>query len=429
MLEIATTLEARALTWHGLRYGIDDPDKVSAFLESAAWAGEKARASGIVLCIENVSWCYLRTPEHVATILQAGLPSASPSMPSRLAKATQTASPCIAMDSRLTTVHLADYAPGNCATCRLARAPGLAGIARALQMVGYEGPLILEPAHVTDLSILPRAREFVRAGDGRCGANGERSTLRADMQTLRPPIAPHRCAPGLCLACIRSRPEEAPPLAVTAHAGGRAPLWAAGTAASALAGRRCRLCVNLASWARASAGTAACARCENRRVAATWPVRPPGSAPLVPRPAAHPLRRRPDLRRGTPRGMHNLAVFYPPCTLDCLFCQNWHFRDADAQRCYAYPSADGTGRRRQRAHPLRLLLSAATRPAQMPHALPPAAPGRAGSFRLLGNGRDLQSPTDGPGWALSLETGGCVKFDLKAYGETLHLCLTGANKA
>jgi pyruvate formate lyase activating enzyme len=27
------------------------------------------------------------------------------------------------------------------------------------------------------------------------------------------------------------------------------------------------------------------------------------------------------------RGSHNLAVFYASCTLDCLFCQNWHFRN------------------------------------------------------------------------------------------------------
>ena len=27
---------------------------------------------------------------------------------------------------------------------------------------------------------------------------------------------------------------------------------------------------------------------------------------------------------GKTRGMHNLAVYYASCTLDCLFCQNWH---------------------------------------------------------------------------------------------------------
>ena len=34
----------------------------------------------------------------------------------------------------------------------------------------------------------------------------------------------------------------------------------------------------------------------------------------------------------TQSGKHNLAVFYKSCTLDCLFCQNWHFRQTDALR-------------------------------------------------------------------------------------------------
>ena len=29
------------------------------------------------------------------------------------------------------------------------------------------------------------------------------------------------------------------------------------------------------------------------------------------------------------RGAHNLAVFYASCTLDCLYCQNGHFREVD----------------------------------------------------------------------------------------------------
>ncbi|MFX1411016.1 MAG: radical SAM protein, partial [Promethearchaeota archaeon] len=27
------------------------------------------------------------------------------------------------------------------------------------------------------------------------------------------------------------------------------------------------------------------------------------------------------------RGSHNLAVFYGACSFDCLFCQNWHYRE------------------------------------------------------------------------------------------------------
>jgi len=32
------------------------------------------------------------------------------------------------------------------------------------------------------------------------------------------------------------------------------------------------------------------------------------------------------------RGCHNLAVFYASCTANCLFCQNWHWREMSPVR-------------------------------------------------------------------------------------------------
>jgi len=32
--------------------------------------------------------------------------------------------------------------------------------------------------------------------------------------------------------------------------------------------------------------------------------------------------------KGAEHGYENLAVFYQACTFDCLFCQNWHYRQA-----------------------------------------------------------------------------------------------------
>jgi len=31
-------------------------------------------------------------------------------------------------------------------------------------------------------------------------------------------------------------------------------------------------------------------------------------------------------RRDVEHGYKNLAVFYHACSFDCLFCQNWHYR-------------------------------------------------------------------------------------------------------
>jgi len=127
----------------------------------------------------------------------------------------------------------------------------------------------------------------------------------------------------------------------------------------------------------------------------------------------------------TQYGYKNLAVFYGACSLNCLFCQNWHYRQmsskgsgmtaqeladkADARTyCICYFGGDPTP--------------------QMPHAL-------ATSRILAQRGVRICWETNGTmqpklldkAVQLSLETGGCIKFDLKAYDESLHLALTGVS--
>jgi pyruvate formate lyase activating enzyme len=124
------------------------------------------------------------------------------------------------------------------------------------------------------------------------------------------------------------------------------------------------------------------------------------------------------------RGKVNLAVFYEACSFTCLSCQNWHFRlkqppgrvsagelAAQAHRrtyCVCYFGGDPTP--------------------QMPHAL-------ATSRLLARSGVAVCWETNGSmhprlldqAVELSLRTGGCLKFDLKAFDENLHLALTGAS--
>lgn len=42
------------------------------------------------------------------------------------------------------------------------------------------------------------------------------------------------------------------------------------------------------------------------------------------------------------KGHHNLAVFYGSCSFNCLYCQNWHYRDfaPTAGRVYPKPARD-----------------------------------------------------------------------------------------
>lgn len=126
------------------------------------------------------------------------------------------------------------------------------------------------------------------------------------------------------------------------------------------------------------------------------------------------------------RGHHNLAVFYASCTANCLFCQNWHFREtmplkekmisaqelAEAANpgtfCVCYFGGDPTS--------------------QMPHAL-------ATSKILYGYGVRICWETNGmmhpklldAALDVSLKSGGCIKFDLKAFDNDLHQALTGVS--
>jgi pyruvate formate lyase activating enzyme len=127
---------------------------------------------------------------------------------------------------------------------------------------------------------------------------------------------------------------------------------------------------------------------------------------------------------GRQQAKHNLAVFYASCTLDCLFCQNWSYRQTDLE--------GSTGTTAQQ-------LADAARPdtycvcffggdpaSQMPHALASAKHLQergvvvcwetAGTANTKLMDRALQ---------IALASGGIVKFDLKAYTEPLHVALTG----
>lgn len=123
-------------------------------------------------------------------------------------------------------------------------------------------------------------------------------------------------------------------------------------------------------------------------------------------------------------GRHNLAVFYTSCTLDCLFCQNWHFRAVDNDSALGITAAELAGCANTATHCV--CFFGGDPASQMPHAL-------ASARALAGRGVVICWETAGTAHAklmlravrLSLQSGGCVKFDLKARTEALHVALTG----
>jgi pyruvate formate lyase activating enzyme len=125
-------------------------------------------------------------------------------------------------------------------------------------------------------------------------------------------------------------------------------------------------------------------------------------------------------------GYHNLAVFYSSCTLDCLFCQNWHFRETSLTAGKGLSAGELAEAANSRT--FCVCFFGGDPASQMLHAL------RAAD-RLAEKGVVICWETAGTSNSklleravtLSLETGGCIKFDLKARNEALHVALTGAS--
>ncbi|KYH42783.1 MAG: pyruvate formate lyase-activating protein [Candidatus Bathyarchaeota archaeon B63] len=131
-------------------------------------------------------------------------------------------------------------------------------------------------------------------------------------------------------------------------------------------------------------------------------------------------------------GYVNLAVFYGACSLDCLFCQNWHYRNLTARLKPMMSAEDLAGKVNKNVSCI--CFFGGDPSAQMPHALKTSMialeEAKRGS-RILricwetnGNmkGRFADMAAD-----LSLRSGGVVKFDLKAWDENIHIALCGVS--
>ncbi len=243
---------------------------------------------------------------------------------------------------------------------------------------------------------------------------------------------------AVCLACIREDTESAATLAREAHARSRAAFGLPEVPPDDPGGIPCDLCVNECRIPENGIGY--CGVRENRggKMAGVSPSRgklswyhdplpsncvadwvcPGGTGAGYPQFARCP---------GPEEGCRNLAVFFHACTFDCLYCQNWQFRlqtfgpatttpeilASHVDRwttCICYFGGDPAAQ-------LPFTLQASRRAVEK-------AQGRIlricwetnGSM----NGRLLDEMVD-----IALSTGGCIKFDIKAHDEALHIALTG----
>lgn len=131
-------------------------------------------------------------------------------------------------------------------------------------------------------------------------------------------------------------------------------------------------------------------------------------------------------------GYANLAVFYGACSLDCLFCQNWHYRNM-SQKSSPSVSAETLAEKAD-AHVSCICFFGGDPSVQMPHAL------KASEIALKKaeidkrimricwetNGNMRREFADKAA-LLSFSSGGVVKFDLKAWDDNVHRALCGVS--
>lgn len=265
----------------------------------------------------------------------------------------------------------------------------------------------------------------------KCGICGRISTLISS-------------ALNVCAECIKSRPEEALPFVLKAHEKSRSPFGMPPSPPRSSEGVKCGLCANQCVIGEGEKGFCGLRKNENGRLihlsggmergvvdcyydplptncVAAWCCS--GCTGLgYPKFSYSP--------HGPEYGYKNLAVFYGSCTYDCLYCQNWHYRENtrmlkprmtpmqlagyvdEKTSCICYFGGDPSS---QALHAIKTSKIALEK-----------VGGRILRICFESNGNFSKSMLRKAA-ELALESGGCIKFDLKAWDENLNLALCGVS--
>ncbi len=230
---------------------------------------------------------------------------------------------------------------------------------------------------------------------------------------------------GLCVRCIRERPEGALAVADEAHARARRLFDLPLRPPRAEGGRRCGLCVQDCVIGDGERGFCGLREVRDGELHHRAGTRERGLLHWYRDGLPTNCVADPFCSGHTQRGKHNLAVFYTSCTVDCLFCQNYHYREVDPDRADALSGQGLADVANERTHCV--CFFGGDPASQMGHAL---AAGRLLAEQEVAvcwetNGTARPALMD-RALDLALATGGCVKIDLKAYDDALHRALTGA---
>jgi pyruvate formate lyase activating enzyme len=231
---------------------------------------------------------------------------------------------------------------------------------------------------------------------------------------------------GACVGCIRTRPSEAQRLASRTHERTRQAFGLPASPPRTAGGVRCALCSRECSIGEGERGYCGLRTVRDGRFVHLAGTTSRGLLhwyfdPLPTNCVADWV-----CSGSRQRGRCNLAVFYASCTLDCLFCQNWSFRENSPGKARGTSAAELAEVADDRTYCV--CFFGGDPASQMPHAL-------AAARHLAKKGVVICWETAGTSnpklldraVQLSLETGGCIKFDLKAFDENLHIALAGGS--
>ncbi len=243
---------------------------------------------------------------------------------------------------------------------------------------------------------------------------------------------------GVCLACIREKPQQALEIASSAHRQSRVEFGLRPVPPEDVGGVRCGLCVNACKIGENGIGYCGLRQNQGGRLAGVSATEARLSWYHDPLPtncvgdwvcAGGTGAGYPDYAhcQRAESGYKNMAVFFQACSFNCLFCQNWHFKrdsmssptksiedfiqDVDSKTsCICYFGGDPSP---QLPFSIRASLAAQNKKPQ-------------DILRICWETNGSMNPTllDRM-MELAVSSGGCVKFDLKARDNNLHTALTG----
>ncbi|MEM2092842.1 MAG: radical SAM protein [Candidatus Bathyarchaeia archaeon] len=251
---------------------------------------------------------------------------------------------------------------------------------------------------------------------------------------------------GVCLKCIRKRPKEALDITKEIHARSRAAFGLPAQPPRDEDGISCGICANNCVIGNGKAGFCGLVWNLSGRLirfggtpdqgilewyydslptnCVSWWFCPGCTGKGYPKYAYRPVAE---------HGYYNLAVFYGACSYDCLYCQNWHFRNLTVKH-KPVVTAEALASKAIDANVSCICYFGGDPSPQMTHSLETS---RIALEKAKANGRILRICWETNGYMnpkliekaaeYALESGGNIKFDLKAWSEELAMALCGVS--